>query len=215
MGDLVKQDKQESFLFVGGRLWLDFVNTQRAGNGQSVDLLSDFEALLRWLTAAQAADEGVRESAAAWSRPDQEEISRYALRLRSVLRQAAERLAQGEEISDAALVMVNEVLSSQKSSVRLARTATGYETTVRSEWVDRLALLAPLAASVADTLTRDNLTRLRNCEDPSCQLYFYDTSKNHARRWCSMEVCGNRHKAAAHYRRSRQAGGGGNSKRGN
>jgi predicted RNA-binding Zn ribbon-like protein len=32
-------------------------------------------------------------------------------------------------------------------------------------------------------------------------LFFYDTTKNHARRWCSMAFCGNRHKVAAHYRR--------------
>ena len=207
MDNLVKVDGQESFLFVGGRLWLDFINTQLAGKEQSVDLLSDFEALLRWLTAAQAADAETRENAAAWSRREQEEISRYALRLRSVLRQAAEDLAQGKEIGGATLVMVNEVLRSQRNSVQLAQTATGYETTRHSEWVSRLALLAPLAASVADTLTGDDLTHLRNCEDPACLLYFYDTSKNHARRWCSMEVCGNRHKAAAHYRRSRQTAG--------
>lgn len=198
---------QEPFLFVGGRLWLDFINTVFAGKEQSVDLLGDFEALLRWLTAAQAADEEECKSAAAWSRRDQEQIVRYALRLRSALRQAAERLAQGEEMSDAALMVINEVLGSQKSSVQLARTSAGYETMTRSEWVDRLALLAPVAASVADTLTKDDLTRLRKCEDPACLLYFYDTSKNHARRWCSMEMCGNRHKVAAHYRRSRQEAG--------
>ena len=208
MSSLLKlEDRQEPFLFVGGRLWLDFINTQMAGREQGVDLLSGFEALLRWLAAAQAADAEARENAAAWSRRDQEEISQYALRLRSALRQAAKSLTRGEEIGDAALIMINEVLGSQRSFTHLARTVTGYETTVRSEWVSRLALLAPLAASVADTLTRDDLTRLRNCEDPACLLYFYDTSKNRARRWCSMEVCGNRHKAAAHYRRSRQAAG--------
>ena len=202
-----KEDMQEPFLFVGGRLWLDFVNTQFADKGQSVDLLSEFEALLRWLTAAQAADAETLENAAAWSRRDQEDIRRYALRLRSVLRQLAERLARGEDIGDAALALVNEVLGSQRNSVQLARTATGYETALHPEWVSRLALLAPLAASVADTLTGDDLTRLRKCENPACLLYFYDTSKNHARRWCSMEMCGNRHKAAAHYQRSRQAAG--------
>ena len=209
MSSLVKEEQgmQEPFLFVGERLWLDFVNTQFADKGQSVDLLGDFEALLRWLAAAQAADAKARENAAAWSRRDQEEMVEYAVRLRSVLRQAAEGLAQGKEIGDAALGMLNEVLGSQRNFTHLARTAAGYETTVRSEWVSRLALLAPLAASVADTLTGDDLTRLRNCEDPACLLYFYDTSKNKTRRWCSMELCGNRHKAAAHYRRSRQTAG--------
>jgi predicted RNA-binding Zn ribbon-like protein len=35
-------------------------------------------------------------------------------------------------------------------------------------------------------------------------LQFYDASKNHSRRWCSMNACGNRMKAALHYRRSRK-----------
>ncbi|HNJ42487.1 MAG TPA: CGNR zinc finger domain-containing protein [Acidobacteriota bacterium] len=35
-------------------------------------------------------------------------------------------------------------------------------------------------------------------------IYFYDTTKNHTWRWCSMSLCGNRAKAAAHYRRKRQ-----------
>jgi predicted RNA-binding Zn ribbon-like protein len=34
-------------------------------------------------------------------------------------------------------------------------------------------------------------------------LFFYDTTKNHARHWCSMTICGNRSKVAAHYRRLR------------
>jgi len=27
-------------------------------------------------------------------------------------------------------------------------------------------------------------------------LYFYDTTKNHRRQWCSTAACGNRHKVA-------------------
>jgi predicted RNA-binding Zn ribbon-like protein len=36
-------------------------------------------------------------------------------------------------------------------------------------------------------------------------MVFYDTTKNHQRRWCSMEICGNRHKAALH-RKKKKAG---------
>jgi predicted RNA-binding Zn ribbon-like protein len=32
--------------------------------------------------------------------------------------------------------------------------------------------------------------------------YFYDVSKNQTRRWCSMDVCGNRAKVAAYYHRA-------------
>ncbi|MEL6323421.1 MAG: CGNR zinc finger domain-containing protein, partial [Pseudomonadota bacterium] len=41
-------------------------------------------------------------------------------------------------------------------------------------------------------------------EGPTCTLYFHDVSKNHKRRWCSMDICGNRAKAAAH-RKARKA----------
>ncbi|MDQ2680100.1 MAG: CGNR zinc finger domain-containing protein [Candidatus Eremiobacteraeota bacterium] len=35
-------------------------------------------------------------------------------------------------------------------------------------------------------------------------MFFVDTSKNRTRAWC-MKACGNRAKAAAHYRRSKMA----------
>jgi predicted RNA-binding Zn ribbon-like protein len=39
-------------------------------------------------------------------------------------------------------------------------------------------------------------TLVRKCEGTTCTLWFLDVSKAHARRWCSMAVCGNRAKAA-------------------
>ncbi|MCI0410524.1 MAG: CGNR zinc finger domain-containing protein, partial [Acidobacteria bacterium] len=55
-----------------------------------------------------------------------------------------------------------------------------------------------------DLLSEGDLTLVRKCENPACILYFHDTTKNHARRWCSMRACGNRAKVAAHYRRRRR-----------
>ena len=37
----------------------------------------------------------------------------------------------------------------------------------------------------------------------TCVLYFYDTSRNGTRRWCSMQGCGGRAKASRHYARTR------------
>jgi hypothetical protein len=44
--------------------------------------------------------------------------------------------------------------------------------------------------------------RIRRCAHPACVLWFHDTSRNGTRRWCSMEVCGNRAKAGRYYRRT-------------
>ena len=60
-----------------------------------------------------------------------------------------------------------------------------------------------LAEAAARLLTEKDLDLVRRCENPACVLHFYDTSKNHRRRWCSMDLCGNRMKVAAHYRRQK------------
>ena len=43
--------------------------------------------------------------------------------------------------------------------------------------------------------------RFRLCADPTCTTVFYDRSKNHSAKWCSMQTCGNRNKVRAFRRR--------------
>jgi predicted RNA-binding Zn ribbon-like protein len=45
--------------------------------------------------------------------------------------------------------------------------------------------------------------RIRECASDNCPLVFVDSSRPGARRWCTMERCGNRHKLRAH--RARRA----------
>ena len=58
-------------------------------------------------------------------------------------------------------------------------------------------LLAALARSAAELLVEGPRAPIRRCANSSCRLFFYDDSRTHRRRWCSMAVCGNRHKVAA------------------
>ena len=64
-----------------------------------------------------------------------------------------------------------------------------------------------LVTAVLDALdiVRDTPGRVRECAGPSCPVVYLDTSRNHSRRWCSMEVCGARAKASTYYRRHRGA----------
>jgi predicted RNA-binding Zn ribbon-like protein len=48
----------------------------------------------------------------------------------------------------------------------------------------------------------EDFSQVKACEGPACTLLFVDHTRSHARRWCSMAICGNRAKQAAH--RSRQ-----------
>ena len=62
-------------------------------------------------------------------------------------------------------------------------------------------LLAAIARSAAELLVEGEEAAIRRCANPSCRLFFYDDSRTHRRRWCSMSTCGNRHKVASFLRR--------------
>jgi predicted RNA-binding Zn ribbon-like protein len=62
-------------------------------------------------------------------------------------------------------------------------------------------LLAAVARSAAELVAEGAKARLRLCANPNCGLFFYDKSRTHRRRWCSMAICGNRSKVAAFARK--------------
>lgn len=56
---------------------------------------------------------------------------------------------------------------------------------------------------MARLMVEEDFTQVKACEGPACTLMFADHTRGHARRWCSMSVCGNRAKVAAHRRRKK------------
>jgi hypothetical protein len=47
------------------------------------------------------------------------------------------------------------------------------------------------------------LAHFKECGNPPCRSVFFDRSKNHSGRWCSMSSCGNRAKVRAFRARER------------
>jgi len=80
--------------------------------------------------------------------------------------------------------------------VRLARRPLGDAAT---------QMLGTLAESVAQLLADGDFSLVKQCEHPDCVLWFYDRTKAHRRRWCSMGLCGNRVKAAQFRKRANGA----------
>ena len=58
--------------------------------------------------------------------------------------------------------------------------------------------IGPIAHAIANFLTSEDLARVKSCEKSPCTLFFLDRTRGQARRWCSMALCGNRAKQAAH-----------------
>jgi predicted RNA-binding Zn ribbon-like protein len=206
-------DAAPPFAFVGGRLWLDFVNTDDARLGVRVDTIASFERFVQWLEAAKVVD---RERAAALQRRALEQPSGAAAalvetrRVRAALRALAERgrvdqsgqsrepakEVAGELARASALEEINRVLGRAVGTRRVELLADGnYARSFVSVGDAFGGLVIPVVESAVDSLVRGELSRFRGCADRRCPRVFYDTTRSRTRRWCDMTTCGNRAKA--------------------
>ncbi len=201
----VNPDWRDGFLFIGNHLSLDFVNTRPVMNGQPVELLPDWNALLRWFRAAELiAGKEMEAFVRQWeNRPGAGACLDGLKTFRESVRATVLRLEAGEEPPAKTVAELNRLLRAHPMFLELRRTAGGLERRKLFELRRPDDLLAPLVDAVADMLLELKPARVRQCE--SCVLHFYDTSKNGTRRWCSMQICGNRSKVAAYAERKRRA----------
>lgn len=196
------------FSFVGNLLCVDFVNTEVVSHGEPLDRLAGVDELLRWAGAAGVVDDGaLRRLPAGW-RAGREAggLLRDAKALRAVLRAAVDALAGGRQPPADLLPAINHALALGASTLRVARRGSDYATVREVIDPSPAALLAPIAESAAWLLEHGDRALIRRCENGACVRFFYDTTKNRRRRWCSMDGCGSRAKAAAYYRRRKAIG---------
>jgi predicted RNA-binding Zn ribbon-like protein len=63
------------------------------------------------------------------------------------------------------------------------------------------SLLLPIGEEIAKFICGEDFQYVKACQGSTCTLLFVDRTRGHARRWCSMAICGNRAKQAAHRNR--------------
>jgi len=192
------------YSFVGSLLCLDLVNTEVRRGGAPLDLLGGFADLVDWLVQGEALTaEAGRTALRRWQGREGEAVFREAVALRAAVRAAAARLAAGRAPDAAEIAVLNRVLRSRPASPQLILEGRRY--VLRSVPVDSqaLQLLVPVAESAAWLLEQGDRKLVRRCGSADCVRWFYDTTRNKRRRWCSMDSCGSRAKAAAYYRRQR------------
>ena len=189
------------FIFVGEYSALDFANTFLMTNGQETDYLRTWADVVGWLSlAGLSVDPGPKLSAASGA-----EALKSVVEFREAWKDELARLISGSKVSDEFIERLNHLLADTfhekldlegKNGFRLVRSI--------SRLHGKKLALAILGRQIAVFLAESNLSYFRRCANTtSCMLYFYDTTKNHRRQWCSMATCGNRHKVAQF--RKRQA----------
>jgi predicted RNA-binding Zn ribbon-like protein len=191
------------FLFLGGRLAVDFANSILASSGGD-GALKDWEGLVAFLQQAGIVS-GRR--AGELHRLEQSDLGavdallQRALRLRESLREAFAARVEGNSVERVLVEPVNQLLRITEGHDELVQEQGEWKLQFIAREGSLEWLLAAIARSAAEILAEGADAPLRKCANPNCVLYFYDTSRTGQRRWCSMAVCGNRSKVAAFSRR--------------
>jgi len=194
-------DWKDGFLFVGNHLALDFLNTRPIQNDEPMELLLDFSSLLRWVQAAGLLS--TRDAASLhqeWGKSARARRTVEAMReLREKLRKEILAWEGGSVVHNSTVDELNRLMADYPMRTRLKTKGSGTELWFEPGQPEDL--FAPLAHSTATLFADVDRSRVRKCAH--CVLHFLDTSKKGTRRWCSMQLCGNRLKVAAYAARQR------------
>jgi predicted RNA-binding Zn ribbon-like protein len=141
--------------------------------------------------------EGDREWLAGWLEDSGVPATRAAIERARVVREALRALLLDHNGIEVDVAGASRTLAeaSRRARLELRTGERGPELAAAAAGLDGAlgSLLAIVAASVAD----GSWTRLKACRSDTCRWAFFDSARNRSRRWCSMEVCGNRAKARA------------------
>lgn len=181
-----------SFSFHRGSLALDFAGTlgSRASDAPE-ERIPDVDSLSAWLREA-----GLVEDAAATA----EELAQ-ARKLREAIHQLGDAIIAERPLGARPLATLNEAAA----GIRLGAPRIDRARALRWETEAPVALAFGRVAADAIERFAADAERLTRCELPGCGALLLSRSRSDRRRWCSMELCGNRAKVAAYRSRQRKA----------
>ncbi len=201
-------DVRPAPFFIGESTALDFANSTAKPRSTEFEWLSSGEDVLDWLTAAGLAAEDETSFLKQPQHHDALDAAAKEIRaFREDFRGFVSSIIADNDISadDEMIACINHLMQQCKQSLRLVQNepeGAGLDLKAVHDIHSAKDLLPHIAMACAEFIAKADLRYVRRCEGSDCTLFFLDVSKNHKRRWCSMEVCGNRSKAAAHRKRS-------------
>jgi predicted RNA-binding Zn ribbon-like protein len=186
------RERADEMPMLGDHLAMDLLNTEARQAGSTIDYWDTPEDVVRWLR--------LHGIAAASEVGDDNSLLEKAISLRALARLLIEQRKSGRHGDISGL---NIYLNAYASAPHLECDEAGELVLTRIARGEALAsLLGPVAEAVAQLLVEGDFSLVKQCEHPDCILWFYDRTKAHKRRWCSMAICGNRYKAAQFRKRS-------------
>jgi len=187
----------EEFQLVAGHVVLDFANTldHRFTPARTIEMLPSFDRLVDFALQSQLIEEpSGRRLKSGTDMRNGESVLRRAIEFRETLDQLFRSVISHRPPRGGCLESFNGFVAQYRKqetfSWKSGELVRSYADVVNTaDW-----LLWLLVDSAASLLTSIDLVSVRECHDQSCRWLFLDQSKNHSRRWCSMDLCGNRSK---------------------
>jgi predicted RNA-binding Zn ribbon-like protein len=203
--------RQIPAIFVADAPGLDFLNSIATPVDEEVDWIPDGEGLLAWLEQAGLAPRTALDAIRSQSTPAElDSIAAQARDLREwfrgYVRKRKGRALVAKDLRE--LAPLNRLLERDDQHGEIVASARGGETVFefreQRRWRTAESLLMPIAEALAKLVCEEDFTYVKACEGPRCTLLFADHTRGHGRRWCSMAICGNRAKVAAHRQRLKE-----------
>jgi predicted RNA-binding Zn ribbon-like protein len=193
-------------IFVADSLGLDFLNSIATPVDTPVDWLDSGDGLLKWLAQAELVPADALDELNARAMPGElDGVADRARALREWFRGFV-RKHMGRPLAPKALYELgplNRLLEHDEAFGQISRHSDGgrLELRMMRRWRSSESLLLPIGEALAKLVCEDDFASVKACEGHACTLVFADRSRRRARRWCSMAICGNRAKQAAHRNR--------------
>ena len=201
-------DQRPPAMFVGDAPGLDFLNSIATPVDTPLDWIDDGGGLLNWLEQAQLVPADMLKRIRREALPGElDEVADQARHLREWFRGFV-RKHKGRPLtakSLAELEPLNRLLERDDIYKRIVSGPKDEQQPLRlrtiRRWRTPEALLSPIGEALAQLVCVEDFADVKACEGPACTLLFADHTRGRTRRWCSMAICGNRAKQAAHRHR--------------
>lgn len=194
---------RREFIKIGGDLAVDFANTvfSPGDSAGSLHSWSDFMDFLELRGGLAPGDGAMLRAMGATDARRCATAFAQALRLRETIRATLGAMASKRPVRAQWVGEVNQALAAGAGLSRLLRQDSGWRLGLSPGPAGPLQALVPIARAIAELVVSGRAVEIGKCANPRCLLFFRDRSRTRRRRWCSMAVCGNRMKVAAHVRR--------------
>jgi predicted RNA-binding Zn ribbon-like protein len=193
-------------IFIADNVGLDFLNSVATPTDMPVDWIDSGDGLLAWLEQARLVPPDALMALRNHAMPGEfDSVAAQARTLREWFRGFVQKY-KGQPLPTSALrelEPLNQLLRREDGFTQIVEDSHGAALKFQPmrRWRSPESLLLPIGEALARFVCEQDFSDVKSCEGPACTLIYADRTRARARRWCSMALCGNRAKQAAHRHR--------------